>query len=128
MRSQRGFSLIEVLVALLILTIVITTTLAMFTERNRRLQQASELILAYQALANESEVIRRVGYGQLDFLGDDFATDTTVLRPLAPFQTTIDVTVVRPGVKNVTLAIRWRADKEAKLTVLRVDTGGTNLW
>ena len=128
MRSQRGFSLPEVLFALLILTIVFTTTLAMFTERNRRLQQASELILAYQALANESEVVRRVGYGQLDFLSDDFATDTTVLRPLAPFQTTIDVTVLRPGVKSVTLAIKWRADKEAKLSLMRVDTGGSNLW
>jgi prepilin-type N-terminal cleavage/methylation domain-containing protein len=128
MRSQRGFSLPEVLFALLILTIVFTTTLAMFTERNRRLQQASEVILAYQALANESEVIRRVGYTELDFLSDDFATDTTVLRPLAPFQTTVDVTVLRPGVKNVTLAIKWRADKEAKLSLVRVDTGGSNLW
>ncbi len=128
MRSQRGFSLIELLFALLILTLVILTTLAMFAERNRRLQQASELILAYQALANESEVVRRVGYGQLELIDDDFSTDTTILRSLAPFATAVDVTVVRPGVKSVTLSIKWRADKEAKLSLLRVDTGGTNLW
>lgn len=128
MRSQRGFSLIELLFALLILTLVILTTLAMFAERSRRLQQASELILAYQALANESELVRRVGYGQLELIDDDFSTDTTILRPLAPFATAVDVTVVRPGVKSVTLSIKWRADKEAKLSLFRVDTGGTNLW
>jgi prepilin-type N-terminal cleavage/methylation domain-containing protein len=128
MRSQRGFSLVELLFALLILTLVIMTTLAMFTERNRRLQAAADVILAYQALGNEAEVVRRVNFAQLDALEDNFTTDTTILRPLAPFLTTIDVTVVRPGVKNVTLTIRWAATKEAKLTMLRTDTGGTNLW
>jgi prepilin-type N-terminal cleavage/methylation domain-containing protein len=128
MRSQRGFSLIELLFSLLILTIVITTTLAMFTERDRRLQQATELILAYQALSNEAEVVRRVNFGELDWMRDDFTTDTAILKPLGQFRTEIDVKLLRPGVKNVTLAIKWRASKEAKLTLLRVDTGGTNLW
>ncbi|MEA2489261.1 MAG: hypothetical protein QOH21_1053, partial [Acidobacteriota bacterium] len=52
---MRGFSLTEVLVALLILTLVITSSLVVFVERNRRMQQASELVLAYQALSNEAE-------------------------------------------------------------------------
>ena len=42
MRKSPGFSLIEVLVGLLILTIVITTTITMFAERQRRLHQANE--------------------------------------------------------------------------------------
>ena len=128
MRSQRGFSLLELLIALLILTLVITTTLAMFTERDRRLQTASDVILAYQALGNEAEVVRRADFATLEMLSDNFTTDTAILRPLAPFRTSVEVVTVRPGVKNVTLTIRWRATKEAKLSMLRTDTGGTNLW
>lgn len=128
MRSQRGFSLVELLFALLILSIVITTSLAVFVERTSRGQQASEMILAYQVLANEAEVIRRVNYENLDGLPDDFSTDTLLIRPLAPYETAIDVSLVRPGLKRVQLTIRWRAQQIATLTLLRSDTGGTNLW
>ena len=128
MVRQRGFSLVELLFALLVLTLVITTSLGVFVERTRRSQQASELILAYQALANEAEVIRRVSYDTLDDLTHDFTTDTILLHPLHPFETTVDVVLIRPGVKRVTMTIRWRADREATLSLLRADTGGTNLW
>jgi len=68
MSKERGFSLVEVLVGLLILTIVITTTIVMFTERHRRLRQANDMILAYQALSNEVEIWRRIDFAQLDGL------------------------------------------------------------
>lgn len=128
MRRQRGFSLIELLFALVVLTIVITTSLAIFVERTNRSQRASELILAYQALANETEVIRRVSYGSLDALTDAFVTDTTILQPLAPFTTEVDVKQHRPGIKHVKMTIRWRAQSVATVTLIRTDTGGTNLW
>ena len=128
MSRQRGFSLAELLFALLILSVVITTSLVVFVERVNRSKQASEMILAYQVLANEAEVVRRVDYTALDDLTDDFRTETQLLQPLLPFETTIDVSLLRPGVKIVKLAIRWRADQEATLTLLRSDTGGTNLW
>ena len=128
MKRQRGFSLIELLFALVVLTIVITTSLAIFVERTNRSRTASELILAYQALSNETEVIRRVSYGSLDTLTDDFVTDTTILQPLAPFTTEVDVTLHRPGIKHVRMTIRWRAQSAATVTLIRTDTGGTNLW
>jgi prepilin-type N-terminal cleavage/methylation domain-containing protein len=128
MRSQRGFSLIELLFALLILTLVFTTTLAMFTERNRRLQTAADVMLAYQVLGNEAEVVRRTSFGALETLSDNFVTDTSLLRPLAPFRTQVEVKTVRPGVKSVTLTIKWAAAKEAQLSLFRTDTGGSNLW
>src|SRR5947199_4367760 len=66
MRRNRGFSLAETLVALAILAIVITTTIAMFAERTRRLREANETILAFQALSNEAEFWRRERFVDID--------------------------------------------------------------
>lgn len=125
--QQRGFSLLEVLVAMLILTLVITTTLAVFLERNRRIQQANEIILAYQALANETEIQRRINFS--DLANEPFLSDTNLLHPLAPFTTMVSVTTRRPNVKDVTMTITWRnGAKRAVLAIARVNTGGDNLW
>ncbi|MGZ8868982.1 MAG: type IV pilus modification PilV family protein [Thermoanaerobaculia bacterium] len=129
MRGQRGFSLVEVLIAFLILTIVMTTSLAAFLERNRRLQQASEIILAYQALANEAEYRRRMSYPSLETQPVEFVSDVAVLKPLEPFGTIVSVKEVQPGVKHVLMTIRWKnGERQAKLELVRVDTGGSNLW
>jgi len=129
MSRTRGFSLVEVMVGLLVLTIVITTTIAMFTERQRRLRQANETILAYQALANEAEIWRRINFGALDIQPTMFQSDTAILAPLAPFSTSVRVDTARADVKNVTFTIRWdNARRLAKLSIVRVDTGGSTLW
>ena len=128
MRRQRGFSLIELLMALLVLTIVITTSLAVFTTRTARLQQASETMLIWQALANEVEIVRRVPYGDVDKIDDNFDSDTALLKPIPGVTTEVDVVLVNPGVKKVTLRVRYRTDKVVELAVLRTDTGGGNLW
>jgi prepilin-type N-terminal cleavage/methylation domain-containing protein len=129
MRKSRGFSLIEVLVGLLILTIVITTTIAMFAERQKRMRQANETILAYQALSNEAEIWRRISFGSLDTQPPVFQSDTAILAPLAPFSASVRVDTARADVKNVTFTIRWdNARHLAKLSIVRVDTGGSALW
>ena len=128
MRGQRGFSLIEVLVAFAILALIITMSLAAFLERNRRLQDASELIRAYQCLANEAEVWRRVPFDAVRPAAG-FTSDTMVLLPLDSPTTEVEVVTANPSRKDVTLIVRWRDGKrEAKLGLVRVDTGGTNLW
>lgn len=128
MRRQRGFTLIELLFALLILTLVITTTLAVFVERTRRLRQASDLILAYQVLANEAELQRRVAFADILPMSS-FAGSTDLLRPLQPYTTRVDVSSTEAGIKTVTMTITWRAgQRQAKLALMRVDTGGGNLW
>ncbi len=127
MHRQRGFTLVEVLVALLILALVMTTTLAVFLERNRRLQQANEMILAYQALSNETEVQRRINYDSL--ASGAFSSDTTLLGPLAPFNATVTVIPKPPDTKDVMLTITWKGGlRKASLELSRVDTGGSNLW
>ena len=58
-----------------------------------------------------------------------FLSSTDVLAPLDPFATIVSVEEIQPGVKNVLMTIRWKnGEREAKLELLRVDTGGSNLW
>jgi prepilin-type N-terminal cleavage/methylation domain-containing protein len=131
MRRRRGFSLIELLAAILILTLVITTSLIAFTARRARAQQALETIVAYQALANEAEWRRRVPYDNLirEPQETEFHTDTSILAPLRPFSTIVAVEQNGSALRKVTLTIRWRhGERSAKLTLLRADTGGGPLW
>lgn len=129
MRKSRGFSLIELLVGLVILGIVITTTIVMFTERQKRLRQANETILAYQALANESEIWRRISFDTLESQPMNFQSDTAILAPLAPYSAIVRVDKIAADRKDVTLTVRWsNAQRVARLGVVRVDTGGSTLW
>ena len=131
MRSERGFSLAELLMALLILTVVITMSLAAFIERNRRQQQAREIMLVYQALANESEYWRRIPFGELREDDRSFRSSTlpTLLDSVGQYEAIVTVTPATPTRKDVLLTIRWQNRKrEARLGIVRVDTGGSSLW
>jgi prepilin-type N-terminal cleavage/methylation domain-containing protein len=126
---RRGFSLVEVLVALLVLAIVITTTIAMFGERQKRLRQAHETTLAYQVLANEAELWRRIDFKSIDTQPLQFQSDTSLLAPMAPYVATVKIDTPRTDVRNITLTIRWdTAQHAATLALARADTGGSNLW
>lgn len=129
MRKSRGFSLVEVLVGLAILGIVITTTISMFAERQKRMRMANETILAYQALSNEAEIWRRIDFASLDTQGPTFQSDTAILAPLAPYAATVKIDTPETDRKNITLTIRWdNAKRTAKLAIVRVNTGGSTLW
>lgn len=130
MRDERGFSLVEVMAAFLVLTFVITSSLWAFLERNKRLQQASEIILAYQALANEAEFQRRVDFDALKAEPVPFdLSNLELLAPMEPVEALVTVDLVKPGVKNVTMTVRWKnREREARLAIVRVDTGGGSLF
>ena len=125
---QRGFSLVEVLAGLVILGVVITTSLAVIYDRERRVAEAQATVLAYQAMANEAEVLRRVDFGSLDSRdGQPFTTDLALLEPLRDVMTVVDVLAPKPQIKEVLLTVRWRG-KSAQMSILRSNTGGGNLW
>ena len=126
---RRGFSFVEVLVALLVLAIVITTTIAMFAERQKRLRQAHETTLAYQVLSNEAELWRRIDFHSIDAQPLKFRSDTSLLAPMAPYVASVKIDTPRTDVRNIILTIRWdQAQHAASLALARADTGGSNLW
>lgn len=129
-RGSRGFSLVEVLAGLLILSLVVTTSLAVFYHRERTLVRAEESMLAWQVLRNESEIIRRIPWAQLDALhAQPFQSDLAVLSSLEGVSSRVEVGEGRPRVKDLTLTLSWRGGEQtASVTVLRSDTGGANLW
>lgn len=130
MRDERGFTLVEIMAAFLVLTFVITTSLWAFLERNKRLQQASEIVLAYQALANEAEFRRRVPFHNLETASAFFdESNRELLVPLVPDEASVTVATVKTGVKNVTMTVRWKnGQRVARLAIVRVDTAGGPLF
>ena len=127
--GQRGLSLIELLVALAILALVITTSLAIFFDRQKRLLIASQSVQAWQAVANEAEYQKHRSLGAFRFdAPEQFAT----LHPTIPEEIIVDslknvrdrVTArqAAPGVVAVTLDLSWgepSAPHHAQMTILR---------
>jgi len=129
MQHRRGFSLIEVLIALAILAVVITMTLAMFTMRAKRMAAANETMLAWQAISNEVEYWRHVPYDALQKGTLDFKSSTEIIGPLAPYDAKVEIGDPNDSVKQVTISIKWQNGKrQEKITINRVHTGGNNLW
>lgn len=130
MKSSRGLTVVEVLVSLLILSFIVTTSLAIFFDRHARLERAGHVVRAYQALANEAEVIRHVPYIDLE-PGEirTFQSGRDVLYGFNDLETLVKIQETSTGLKEVLLTVRWNRGREsAMLTVLRTDTGGGELW
>jgi prepilin-type N-terminal cleavage/methylation domain-containing protein len=128
-RNQRGVSLIELLVALAILGIVISVSLAVFFDRNRRMREAGEMIAAWQALANEAEVRRHMPYGQLPLGESEFVTETAVLAPLTNAVARIEVSESNQ-VKTLVLSVTWGVERQrsAAMELKRASLPGGRLF
>ncbi|HEU5162667.1 MAG TPA: prepilin-type N-terminal cleavage/methylation domain-containing protein [Thermoanaerobaculia bacterium] len=128
--ASSGFTLIEVLVGLLVLTIVILTSLAVFADRSRRMSEAGEMALAWQVLANEAEAQRRQPFGALATAdGVSFLTDPTGGGALKDAAGKITVTEEGPYLRALAMRIEWGGGtRSAETIVYRASTGGGTLW
>ncbi|MCM2314961.1 MAG: type II secretion system GspH family protein [Thermoanaerobaculia bacterium] len=127
---ERGFTLIETLAGLLILAFVLTTSLLIFTQRQQRLREADEMIVAWQALSNEAEFVRLSSYGTLEAGSSrPFETGSPLLSTLDRATTAVSVADWKPGLKRVVLTVTWNdGARHATLTVIRSATPGGQFW
>ncbi|MFN2237755.1 MAG: type II secretion system protein [Thermoanaerobaculia bacterium] len=134
MASQRnrseGFSLIETLIAILILGIVITTSLFVYYERERRMVEAGEVMLVWQVLGNEAEARRYASWAmQAPGSVQPFYTDLALLGQLEGVVAEAAVEQVDSETRRILLRVSWRdGRREAIAEVIRTDTGGDTLW
>lgn len=127
---QRGFTLVETLAALLILSFVLITSLAVFTQRQKRLRDADETIVVWQALANESEYVRLLPFSSITpGTKRRFVEGSSLLASLDRAETSVEAFDFKPGVRRVVLTVRWNGGaKQAGLTVIRSATPGGQFW
>lgn len=87
-------------------------------------------MLAWQTLANESELVRRTPFASLGALHrQPFRSDLELVDSLGGVSSMIEVSDSKPMLKEVVLKLTWDdGRRNATVTVLRSDTGGTNLW
>jgi len=125
-----GFSLVETLIAILILGIVITTSLFVYYERERRMVEAGEVMLVWQVLGNEAEARRYASWAmQPPGAPQPFYTDLALLAQLEGVVAEAAVEQVDSQTRRILLRISWREGrKEAIAEVIRTDTGGSTLW
>ena len=129
-QRTRGFTLVEVLAAMLILAFIMTTTLAVFFERQRRLKRADDLIVVYQALANEAEIVRQIPYASL-MPGSvrPFLSDAPILDSISDADSRVEVKQFKDGVREVKMVITWnKGEKKVEMAVLRANTGPKSFW
>gem|GEM_PF-472811 len=129
-RPASGFTLVELMVAIAIIGFVLTTSLAVFVDRERRLRGAEETNRVYQVLANEAEVLRTIPFGALTSLeAKPFLSDVALLNGLSGARTELHIITSRPTLARVEATIVWRGGaRRAMVTIIRSDTGGDNLW
>jgi prepilin-type N-terminal cleavage/methylation domain-containing protein len=127
---QRGFSLVEVLAGIVILSLVVTTSLAVMYEREQRLREAEATVLAWQAIANETELLRRIPFTQLQTRhGKPFQGDLAILKRVPDAGTRLQVTNPKPNIREIVLTVTWSGEtKKAEASMVRTNTGGENLW
>lgn len=114
--------------ALLILSFVLTTSLLVFFERERRLASASEMTRAWQLLANEAELRRYTPFDSLPGgVEIPFESDQGIVEGMDA-TCSIEVVADAPGLRRLIMRVEWGEGRSATVEVLRTRSSFGELW
>ncbi len=105
-KSQEGFSLIEVLIAIFILGIVSITLISVFIYGFNVVYRTRQVTLATQIAQEEVELIRNLNYDDILLLGSTFSHDS-----LSEFVSGAGALSIEDGpgddIKKLTVSVTW---------------------
>jgi Tfp pilus assembly protein PilV len=108
--QTRGYSLVEVCISIIILTVIFASMMAVFSQGSRYLrkdrQRSVGLMLAYGMMEN----LTATGYV---FSGDRNQTKTALAAPFQRFQSMVNVTAVPgpAGLAEINVTIFWQGEQ-----------------
>ena len=111
-RNRDGFTLIEVMMAVMIMSLVFVSSIAALTIGYRMLEDARMSTLASQVLQSEMENLRLKNWSQISALpaSEPFTIDTTLnTTSFQKFTCTRQITDIRTDLKQITLVVQWNA-------------------
>ena len=107
-RKNGGFTLLELVCALFIITTAGFGALQLYHVGLARMAEMRDFDVAAELLRNEMEYLRSQPYEAV-VSGNEFATSTPATESIYEVTPTVAVEEVAPGLKNVTLSVRWQS-------------------
>ena len=120
-KTQTGFTIVEVMIAAIIMVLGITTSLTTLTFGMRAIDTARNSTLAAQIMQSEMENIRLLNWAQLTALpasetvnissiissGSSTTLDATLNNIISKFTCTRTITTPKSNMREITLTVSW---------------------
>lgn len=123
----RAFTLVEVMVASLVLVFGIVTAISAMQSGVRAMDRTRKLALATQVLQTEMEQLRLKSWAQLDALaGTSTFTPDSAASGANAFTCTRQITSPKSDMKEITLTAEWRGSDGRPQTAKLITRYGKN--
>jgi len=117
--SCDGFTLVEVLAAVMVISVAVLGTLLTFTKSNQMMTQLRELTVADQCIKEEIESIRDMDYDNILTLGSTFNSDGFSGLNNVVGTRTIDDPFGDPNIRRITIDVTWDSPDGRELNLNR---------
>lgn len=105
---NRGFTLLELTCALFIITVAGFGTIQLYNVGVNKILVMQELDVASELLRNEMETLRAMPFDMVTS-GDTLSNPSAALTALHRPETTIRVADLSPGLKEVSVTLKWQS-------------------
>ena len=125
--KKAGFSLIEVMITILLLTVVLSALLSCFIQGFDILMRMKQMTAATQAIQNELELIRNMHYSDILSMDNSFTNDNFSLLDNSSGIISLEDSV-GAEIKKLTVSVVWtyRGKQMRKEVVTYVTKKGIN--